>query len=174
MTIRTFAQTKPKIDSSAFIDETALVIGDVVIGKDSSVWPMTVIRGDVNFIRIGDLSNVQDGSVLHVTHGYEAVPDGFSLTVGKQVTVGHKVILHGCNVSDRCLIGMGAVLMDGAIIESDTLVGAGALVPPGKVLESGYLWVGSPVRKVRPLRQGERDWILYSADHYCKLKEQHK
>lgn len=161
------------IVDSVYVDETALVVGDVTIGEDSSIWPMTVVRGDVNKITIGSCTNIQDGSVLHVTHPHQTLPDGFSLHVGNNVTVGHKVILHGCVIGDNCLIGMGSTIMDGAVIQSHVLVGAGSLVAPGKELESGYLYLGSPVKKVRQLTDEEYAWIDYSAIHYKKLKNRY-
>lgn len=173
MSIRTYKDHQPLIDSSAYIDDAAVVIGDVVIGKECSVWPMAVIRGDVNAIRIGDYSNIQDGSVLHVTHPHSAVPDGYPLIIGNEVTVGHNVTLHGCTVRDRCLIGMGSTVLDGAVIEEEVLLGAGSLVPPGKNLEGGYLWVGSPVKRIRPLSETELEWLGYSAAHYARLKDSH-
>ena len=173
MTVRIFENQQPTIGEKTYVDDSALVIGDVIIGVDCSVWPMTVIRGDVNHIRIGDRTNIQDGSVLHVTHSHEGQPGGFALQVGSNVTVGHKVILHGCTVGDDCLIGMGATIMDGAVVHPYTLVGAGALVAPGKELEGGYLWLGAPARKARPLTNEERHWIDYSAKHYMKLKNRY-
>jgi carbonic anhydrase/acetyltransferase-like protein (isoleucine patch superfamily) len=155
------------------VDETALVLGDVMIGDDSAIWPMTVVRGDVNKIRIGRRTNIQDGSVLHVTHPHKTMPEGYALIVGDNVTVGHKVVLHGCIVGDNCLIGMSTTIMDGAVVEPYTLVGAGSLVSPGKVLQGGYLWLGTPVRKARELTEAERKWIDYSAEHYVKLKNRH-
>jgi len=171
--IRTYQGITPALDKGTFIDDTALVIGDVVIGKDSSIWPMTVVRGDVNKIRIGKRSNIQDSSVVHVTHPHTDMPEGHAVDVGDNVTVGHKVILHGCTVGDHCLVGMGSTIMDGALLEPFVLLGAGSLVSPGKVLQGGYLWLGSPVRKVRPLSDEERQWIEYSAQHYVDLKERH-
>ncbi len=171
VTVRDYNGMLPACATGVYIDPTALVIGDVHLGAHASVWPMTVVRGDVNSIHIGAHTNIQDGSVLHVTHRYPELPAGHGLRIGDHVTVGHKVILHGCVVGDRCLIGMGAIIMDGAQVSSDVLVGAGSLVPPGKVLASGYLWLGSPVRKSRELTDGERDWIRYSAGHYVKLKD---
>ena len=173
MTIRAYQNITPNIDSSVFVDESSIIIGDVDIGKDSSVWPLTAIRGDVNTIRIGDRTNIQDGSVLHVTHPHTAVPDGYALTIGNNVTIGHKVILHGCCIEDDCLIGMGVVIMDGAMVRRQVLVGAGSLVPPGKDLESGYLWLGSPVKRVRELTSDEKKWIEYSSGHYVDLKNKH-
>lgn len=173
MTIRDFEDKQPKIHSSSFIDDTALVLGDVVIGENCSIWPLTVIRGDVNSIEIGNNTNIQDNSVLHVTHDGPYNPGGFDLKIGSNVTAGHRVILHGCHIGDSCLIGMGATIMDGANIESHNLIGAGSLVTPNKHLESGYLWMGSPIRKVRKLTDEEIDSIEYSAINYVKLKNRH-
>lgn len=170
MTIKAFKQHHPGIGDECYVDESAMVIGDVKLGNNCSVWPLTVIRGDVNYIRIGHNTNIQDGSVLHVTHPYPEKPDGYCLQIGENVTVGHKVILHGCNVGDNCLIGMGTTIMDGAVLEPYVLVGAGSLVSPGKELEGGYLYLGAPVKKVRLLTDGERGWIDYSAKHYIELK----
>jgi carbonic anhydrase/acetyltransferase-like protein (isoleucine patch superfamily) len=173
MTVRSYGGVSPSLGTNVMVDESALVLGDVVIGDDSAIWPMTVVRGDVNKIRIGQRTNIQDGSVLHVTHPHKTMPEGFALTVGDNVTVGHKVVLHGCEVGDNCLIGMSTTIMDGAIVEPFTFVGAGSLVSPGKVLEGGYLWLGSPVRKARELTEAERQWIGYSAKHYVELKNKH-
>jgi len=173
MTIRNFENIQPKIHSSTFVDETALVLGDVKIGEESSIWPLTVIRGDVNSIRIGSNTNIQDNSVLHVTHDGPYNPGGFSPTVGNGVTVGHRVILHGCEIGDSCLIGMGSTIMDGVVIEANNIIGAGSLVTPKKRLESGYLWMGSPARKVRKLTDDEIESIKYSAASYTELKNQH-
>ena len=108
--------------------------------------------------------------MLHVTHPHEAVPDGHPLLIGNEVTVGHNVTLHGCTINDRCLIGMGSTILDGAIIEEGVLLGAGSLVPPGKTLEGGYLWIGSPVKRARPLTEAEKEWLSYSAAHYVRVK----
>lgn len=174
MTIRSFEEFLPDIHSSSYVDETALVLGNVQIGKDCSIWPLTVIRGDVNQIQIGNNTNIQDNSVLHVTHDGPYNPGGYDLKIGSNVTVGHRVILHGCHIGDSCLIGMGATIMDGVVIESHTLIGAGSLVTPNKHLESGYLWMGSPIRKVRKLTDDELESIEYSARNYVKLKNQHQ
>jgi carbonic anhydrase/acetyltransferase-like protein (isoleucine patch superfamily) len=171
--IRSFEGHVPEIAPGAWVDETALVIGDVVIGAHSSVWPMTVVRGDIQRIEIGARTNIQDGSVLHVTHDSRFMPGGRPLTVGDDVTVGHKVVLHACSIGERCLIGMGSIIMDGAEIASDTLLGAGSLVTPNKRLESGYLWQGSPARRVRELTDREREYLRYSAEHYVRLKDRH-
>ncbi|MFQ5659766.1 MAG: gamma carbonic anhydrase family protein [Gammaproteobacteria bacterium] len=174
MTIRTFRGISPAIHSSAYIDDSAVVIGDVTIGEESSLWPMVVARGDVHSIRIGSHTNIQDGSVLHVTHDHESAPGGFPLTIGHSVTVGHKVLLHACSVGDFCLIGMSATVMDGAVIEDRVIVGAGSLVPPGKQLQSGYLYVGHPVKKSRALKDEELGFLEYVAGHYVALKDEHR
>lgn len=172
--IRKFEQHFPKIDDSAWVDESAVVIGDVVIGKNSSVWPGVVIRGDIHSIRIGDNSNIQDGSILHISHDSEFLPGGASLNIGNGITVGHKVILHGCTIEDNSLIGMGAIVMDNSIIQSNVVVAAGSVVPGGKTLESGYLYVGSPARRVRQLTDQEMAFFEYSADHYRNLAIKHR
>lgn len=173
MSIRPFQQHTPTLGERAFVDRSAVVIGDVEIGADSSIWPLTVIRGDMHRIRIGARTSVQDGCVLHITHAGPFNPDGFPLLIGDDVTIAHKVMLHGCNVGSRILIGMGSIVMDGAVIEDDVIVGAGSLVPPGKRLASGFLYVGSPVKQVRELTEKEKAFFTYSAGNYVKLKDQH-
>ena len=168
--IRSFKNIKPTIGEQTYIDEAACVIGDVEIGKDCSVWPMVVIRGDVNFIRIGDRTNIQDGSVLHVTHKGPLSPQGNALTIGSDVTIGHGAVIHACTIEDECLIGMGSVILDAAIIKKGAMIGAGSVVSPGKVLEGGYLYVGTPARQARELNQKEKIFLSYSAQHYVKLK----
>jgi carbonic anhydrase/acetyltransferase-like protein (isoleucine patch superfamily) len=170
MTIRSFKGVFPKLGARAYVDSSAVVIGNVELGEDASIWPMCSIRGDVNQICIGARSNIQDGSVIHVTHGYGELPDGKATRIGSDVTVGHKVMLHGCTVEDLCLIGMDSVILDGAIIRSKVLLGAGSLVPEGKDLEGGYLWLGRPAKKMRELTDKELQWFEYSAMHYVKLK----
>ena len=178
MTILKFESHTPDIHPSAYVDDTAIVIGEVDIGEDSSVWPMTVIRGDVNFIKIGKRTNIQDASVLHVTHAPNehsekigAAQTGYALSIGDDVTIGHKALLHACEIQDRVLVGMGAIVMDGTVVESNTMIAAGAVVPPRKTLESGYLWVGNPARKTRALTEKEKQYLPYSAQHYMRLKE---
>lgn len=173
MTIRTYQGKTPSLGERVFVDASAVVIGDVEIGADSSVWPLVTIRGDMHRIRIGARTSVQDGSVLHITHAGPFNPDGFPLTIGDEVTIGHKVLLHGCSIGSRILVGMGSIVMDGAVIEDEVILGAGSLVPPGKTLESGFLYVGSPVKKVRPLTDKERAFFSYTAGNYVKLKDQH-
>lgn len=173
MTIRKFNQHQPQLGDKVYVDETALVVGNVQIGEDSSIWPMAVLRGDVHSIHIGARTSIQDGTVCHVTHAGPYDPEGHDLYVGDNVTIGHKAILHGCRIESNCLIGMGTVVMDGALIKENVIVGANSLVPPGRVLESGYLWVGSPARKIRKLTEEETEFFKYSADNYVKLKNQY-
>ncbi len=172
--IRNFKDKSPRIAASAYIDESAIVIGDVEIGENSSVWPLTAIRGDINRIRIGDESNIQDGSVLHVTHRGDFSPDGAELHIGNRVTVGHKVLLHGCRIGNRCLIGMGSIIMDNAIVEDRVMVGSGSLVAPGKILESGYLYLGNPARQKRALTEREIEYLDYVAGHYVRVKDAYR
>lgn len=174
MTIRNFKDSQPHIHPTTFIDDTALVLGDVHIDENSSIWPMTVVRGDVNTIQIGAFTNIQDNSVLHVTHDGPYNPGGYDLKIGNNVTVGHRVILHGCHIGDSCLIGMGTTIMDGVIVEQNSLIGAGSLITPNKHLESGYLWMGSPARKIRKLTDEEIESIQYSALNYVELKNSHQ
>ena len=169
MNIRSHAGLCPTIAAGAYIDPASVVIGNVEIGEGSSVWPMAVIRGDIHRIRIGERTSVQDGSVLHVTHAGPYNPDGFPLIIGDDVTIGHKVMLHGCTIGSRILIGMAAVIMDGVVVNDDVIVGAGTLVPPGKNLESGYLYMGNPVRQVRPLTDKELKYFHYTAKRYADL-----
>ncbi len=168
--LRPFLHHIPEVGEHVFVDPSAVVIGRVALADDVSIWPLVVARGDVNYIEIGARSNIQDGSVLHVASKRNALPDGYPLIVGEDVTVGHKVMLHGCSVGDRCLIGMGALVMDGAVIDSDVLLAAGSLVAPGKVLESGYLYQGRPARRVRKLTEAELDKLRTGAAHYVTLK----
>jgi len=168
-----YRDTCPQIGADVYIHASASVIGDVVLGDHASVWPGTVIRGDVNHIRIGAGSNVQDLSVLHVSHKSTWDADGSPLIIGDNVTIGHKVILHGCTIEAECLIGMGSIVMDKVIVQKNVLLGAGSLVPEGKVLESGYLYLGSPAKKVRALTEAEIAHFMYSANHYIKLKNQY-
>jgi carbonic anhydrase/acetyltransferase-like protein (isoleucine patch superfamily) len=170
MPIRPYKDIVPKIASSAYVDDSAVVIGDVVIGPDSSIWPLCAVRGDTNFIRIGERSNLQDGSVIHVTHRYPEAPQGYPVIIGNDVTIGHKVMVHGCTIEDRVLIGMGSTLLDGARIGSEVLLGAGSLVTEGQELAGGYLWMGRPARRVRALTDEEHNWFTYVARHYVELK----
>ncbi len=167
--IRPYRKVLPQIGTQVYLDTAAVIIGDVVIGDQSSVWPCTVIRGDVNHVRIGQRSNIQDLSMLHVSVPSAAKPDGSPLVIGDDVTIGHHVTLHGCTIHDRVLVGMGSIVLDDAVIEADTMIGAGSLVPPGKRLASGFLYLGSPVKAVRPLTEAERAWLSQSAAHYVRV-----
>lgn len=173
MAIRTYQGKTPVLGEHVFVDPSAVLIGDIEIGADSSVWPLVTIRGDMQRIRIGRRTSIQDGSVLHITHAGPYNPEGFALHIGDEVTVGHKVLLHGCTIGNRVLVGMGCIVMDGAVIADEVILGAGSLVPPGKVLESGFLYVGSPAKKARPLSDKERAFFAYTAGNYVKLKDQH-
>jgi carbonic anhydrase/acetyltransferase-like protein (isoleucine patch superfamily) len=174
MNIRPYRDIAPRLGARTYIDPAATVIGDVVLGDDVSVWPQTVIRGDVNFVRIGARSNVQDGVVIHVSHdGPHAKLGGFATVIGCDVTIGHKAILHACEVEDAVLIGMGAIVLDGALVKKHAFVGAGALVPPGRTVGEGELWVGNPARKLRLLSDAEIEGLHYSAQHYVRLKDEY-
>ena len=158
--IKKFNGKKPIIHNSTFIADDAVIIGDVKIGKQSSVWYKTVIRGDVNYIRIGDATNIQDSSVLHVTG------DTHPLIVGNEVTVGHSVILHGCTVMDRVLVGMGSIVLDGAVLEENSFVAAGSVVSPGTIVPSGKLVKGIPAKVTRNLTRNEIKEIIASSEKY--------
>ncbi|MBM3351184.1 MAG: gamma carbonic anhydrase family protein [Betaproteobacteria bacterium] len=172
--IQSFCDMTPQIARNAYIHPASTIIGDVAIDENSSVWPGVVIRGDVNFIRIGKNTNIQDISMLHVSHRSSWDPAGAPLIIGNYVTIGHSVILHGCTLEDACLIGMGSIVMDKVIVQKHVLLAAGSLVPEGKVLESGHLYVGRPAKKVRPLTEEEIAHFMYSANHYVKLKNQYQ
>ena len=165
--IKPYRGVLPTIASSAFIEDTAVIVGDVSIHPESSVWFNTVIRGDVHYIRIGHRTNIQDLSLLHVTH------DLYPLVIGDDVTVGHHVVLHGCTIHDRVLIGMGSIVMDGATIEEDCIIGAGALITKGTVIPSHSLALGSPARVKRPLSEKELAWIKESANNYVRYARQY-
>ncbi|GGJ04252.1 gamma carbonic anhydrase family protein [Halopseudomonas pertucinogena] len=171
MNIRPFDGHTPQLGERVFVDASAVVLGDVQLGDDCSVWPATVIRGDMHRIRIGARTSVQDGSVLHITHAGPFNPDGYPLTIGDDVTIGHKVILHGCTLGSRILVGMGSIVMDGVVVEDEVVIGAGSLVPANKVLRSGYLYMGSPAKEVRPLSEKERSFFTYTAANYVRLKD---
>lgn len=173
MNIREYQGNRPQCGERVFVDPSAVVLGDVVLGDDSSVWPLVSVRGDMHRIRIGARTSVQDNSVLHITHAGPYNPDGFPLLIGDDVTIGHLAMLHGCTIGNRVLIGMGSMVMDGAVIEDDVVLGAGSLVPPGKTLASGYLYVGRPAKQVRPLTDKELAFFTYTAANYVRLKDQH-
>lgn len=166
MTIRKYLSYQPQLGEHVYIDEAATVIGKVWLADQVSIWPGAVLRGDVNDIRIGARSNVQDLSVLHTTRSSESNPQGSPLHIGEDVTIGHHVTLHGCTIGNRVLVGMGTIILDDAIIEDDVIIGAGSLVPPRKRLVSGYLYLGSPVKQVRLLTESERAFLPISAQNY--------
>lgn len=168
--MKSYRGKSPQFGDRCYVDEAAVLFGDIKTGDDVSVWPLVAARGDVHHIRIGHRSNIQDGTVLHVTHDGPYSPGGLPLIIGDDVTVGHKVILHACTVGNRCLIGMGSIVMDGAVIEDEVLLAAGAVVTPGKRLKSGYLYRGNPAREARPLSDSEREMLSYSAANYVKVK----
>ena len=174
MPIRSFNGIKPQIDNQAFIDNMATVSGQVVIGKNSSIWPNVSVRGDLLSITIGENTNIQDNSTIHTTQFTDKPGTGFDTIIGDNVTVGHGAIIHGCHIGNRVLIGMGAIILDGAIIDDDVMVAAGSVVPPGKHLKSGGMYVGSPVKKKRALKISEKKYILTNAKNYSEIMIQHK
>ena len=171
MTLSSYLNVAPTLGARVYVAPSAAVIGKVTIGDDSSIWPMAVVRGDVDSVRIGARTSIQDGSVLHVTHDGPYRPGGRALIVGDDVTVGHRAVLHACTIGNACLIGMGALLLDDVELEDFVMIGAGTLVPPGKKLASRGLYVGSPARRARDLTQKEVDFLTYSAAHYVKVKD---
>ena len=173
MPLRPFRGTVPSLGPGAYVDPTALVVGDVVLGEDVSIWPMVVVRGDVNHIRIGARSNVQDCSMLHVSRPDPGNDAGWPLVVGEDVVVGHKVALHGCSIGHRVLVGIGAIVLDGVVVQDDVVIGAGSVVTPGKVLESGGLYVGNPARRSRDLTADELARTPRMAAHYVALKREY-
>ncbi|MCL1051003.1 gamma carbonic anhydrase family protein [Shewanella abyssi] len=171
--LRSYKGIVPQLKNDVYIDEACVLVGDITLDDDSSVWPLVAARGDVNHIYIGKRTNIQDGSVLHVTRKSPSLPEGQPLIIGDDVTVGHKAMLHGCKVGNRILVGMGAIILDGAVLEDDVILGAGSLVPPNKVLKSGYLYVGSPAKQARPLTEAELAFLPQSADNYVRLKNEY-
>ncbi|HTN53894.1 MAG TPA: gamma carbonic anhydrase family protein [Anaeromyxobacter sp.] len=166
--IRRYGSASPRLHPSVFVAEGSAILGDVEIGEDSSVWYGTVVRGDVNSIRIGARTNLQDQTVVHVTTATHPT------VIGDDVTIGHRVVLHGCTVRDRCLIGIGAIVLDGAVIGPDAMVGAGALVPPGAVVPPGTLVLGAPARAKRPLTPDELAFLPRSAASYVAYAARHR
>ncbi|HEY6130581.1 MAG TPA: gamma carbonic anhydrase family protein [Halioglobus sp.] len=173
ISLRSFQGNSPRIGQRVLIDPSAVVLGQVTLGDDVSIWPQVAIRGDMHRISVGARTSVQDGSVLHITHAGPFNPEGWPLVIGCDVTIGHRATLHGCTVGDRVLVGMSATVMDGVVVEDDVVIAAGALITPGKRLRSGYLYAGSPAREVRPLSDKELAYFTYSAANYVKLKDQH-
>ena len=168
--LRNYKGAAPVLGERVYVDPAASVIGDVVLADDVSVWPGAVLRGDVNFIRVGARTNIQDGAIVHVAHRGPYGP-GFPCLIGADVTVGHGAVVHACTIEDGCLIGMHASVLDGAVVKKFGFVGAGALVPPGKVVGERELWLGNPAKLVRVLDDAQVEQLLYSAAHYVRLKD---
>jgi carbonic anhydrase/acetyltransferase-like protein (isoleucine patch superfamily) len=168
--LRSFNGVAPTLGQRVYVDHAACVIGDVVLGDDVSLWPGTVLRGDVNAIRVGARTSIQDGSIVHVAHAGPYGP-GFPCLIGAGVTIGHAAVVHACTIGDYCLIGMHATVMDGAVVHRHGFVGAGSLVAPGKVVGEGELWLGNPAKFVRRLSDAQIEQLHYSADHYVRLKD---
>lgn len=158
----------PTLHDEAFIAPNAVVIGDVVIGRGSSIWFGCTLRGDVHEIRVGEDTNIQDHTVVHVTRGKSGT------SIGSRITIGHGAILHACTLEDDCFIGMGATVMDGAVVESGAMVAAGALVTPGKRVKAGELWGGSPAKPLRALSKEELDYFPISAANYAELGREYR
>ncbi|MDH5187802.1 MAG: gamma carbonic anhydrase family protein [Rhodospirillaceae bacterium] len=157
---------EPEIDKSTFIAATATITGDVKIGKDSSIWYGCTIRGDVNKVNIGSGSNIQDGTVVHVSSQFET-------KIGNNVTIGHMALIHACTIEDGCFIGMKACIMDGCVVEKGAMLAAGALLTPGKRIPAGELWAGSPAKFMRKIGETEIAMIEYTAPHYVKLAREY-
>jgi len=166
-----FMREQPKYGERVYVSDQAHVSGSVFLGDDVSVWPMAVIRGDVNHIEVGARCNIQDGSILHVTHEGPYSPSGGPLLLADDITVGHGVILHACSIGNRCLVGMGAIIMDGAVLEDDTMIAAGSVVTPGTIVSAKTLWKGNPARMARPLTAEQLAMLRYNAEHYVRLKD---
>jgi carbonic anhydrase/acetyltransferase-like protein (isoleucine patch superfamily) len=174
MNLRPYLEHIPTLGARAYVDPAALVIGDVVLDEDVSLWPGTIVRGDVNYVRIGARTNIQDGCVVHVSHdGPHSRLGGFPTVIGADVTIGHKAVIHACTIEDTVLIGMGAIILDGAVIRRHAFIGAGALVSPGREVGEGELWLGNPAKKVRMLSDAEIEGLRYSAQHYVRLKDRY-
>ncbi len=174
MPLRAYHGITPTLGNNTYVDDSAVLVGDIHLGDEASIWPMVAARGDVNHIRIGARSNVQDGTVLHVTRRSEQNPDGFPLIIGDDVTIGHQAMLHGCTLANEILIGMGAVICDGVVIEDQVLVAAGTVVPPGKHLQSGFVYMGNPAKQARPITEDERAFFKASAQNYVRLQQEYQ
>jgi carbonic anhydrase/acetyltransferase-like protein (isoleucine patch superfamily) len=173
MSLRRFQQYAPELGARVYVDPMSVVLGQVKLGDDVSIWPFVAARGDVNRIEIGARSNIQDNTVLHVTHDGTYTPGGAPLLIGSDVTIGHAAVLHACTIEDACLIGMGAVILDKAVVGKHAMIGAGSVLSPGKIVEAGSLWIGNPARFVRKLSDVEIQALYYSAKNYVQLKDQY-
>ncbi|WP_130471128.1 gamma carbonic anhydrase family protein [Candidatus Magnetaquicoccus inordinatus] len=174
MPVEPYRDIWPSIDPTAYVHPSAVIIGDVHIGANCSIWPGVVIRGDVNYIRIGARSNVQDGSILHVTRVTEEHPQGIPLLIDEDVTIGHQVSLHACHLRARSMVGIGAIVLDGVVVEEEAMVGAGSLVAPGKRVGAGELWLGSPAKMVRILDERARRAIAATTENYVRLANEYR
>lgn len=163
--LHSFQNKLPRVENNVFIAEGSHIIGDVTIGKDCSIWFNAVLRGDDNYITVGEGSNIQDNSVVHVTK------DTNPTIIGKYVTIGHRAIIHGAEIGDYCLVGMGAIIMDGSKIGSNTIIAAGSLLPGNKEIPEGVLCMGSPAKVIRELTAEEKQKLISSAEHYMKVVE---
>ena len=167
--IRNYQGVSPQISVSAYVDPSAVIIGKVTIGENASIWCNAVARGDVSYIQIGNNSNIQDLTMLHVTHNNPGKTNETPLIIGDNVTVGHNCCLHACTLENHVFVGMGSTILDNAYIEKNVMIGAGSLVPQGKRLESGYLYFGNPIKQIRKLTDAEIAHLDYSAKHYVKI-----
>ena len=166
--IESFKQASPRVDPRAFVHDAAVLIGNVVVGADSSIWPCATLRGDDGPIVIGTATSIQDGAVLHMTTGLSTT------TIGDRVTVGHSAILHGCTVHSDCIIGMGSIILDNAVIGSGCIIGAGAVIPPGKTVAEGNVVVGNPMRILRECTDEDRAWIDKSWRIYVERTHEYR
>lgn len=174
MPLESYQDMFPEIASGTFVHNTACIIGQVTIATNSSVWPYCVLRGDVHAIQIGANTNIQDGTIIHTTHAGPYTDIGRPTRVGNHVTIGHRCILHACTVEDKAFIGMNTTILDGAIIRSGAMIGANSLITNGQHIEGGFLWLGQPARKTRPLTPKEQEYIDYSAQHYSHVAQSYR
>jgi carbonic anhydrase/acetyltransferase-like protein (isoleucine patch superfamily) len=174
MPIEIYLGTEPKIAATAWVHESATIIGKCDIGEHTSIWPGSILRGDVNTITIGENTNIQDGTIIHVTHKGPFTREGKAVVIGSNVTIGHGVILHACDIEDYAFVGIGSTVLDGAVIRSGAMIGACALVTGNQDLAGGFLYLGQPAIKVRALTEEEQENIKYSAAHYVQLANNYK
>jgi len=174
MTLLSYEGRTPRIDPTAFVAPGARLIGDVEIGPEASIWYNCVLRGDVNAIRVGARSNIQDGTVLHVDSPEPGHPAGYPTLIGEEVLIGHLAMVHGCILRDRAFVGLGAIVMDGCEIEGDAMLAAGAMLTPGKRIPAGQLWAGRPAKYVRDLREADIAAMRAGVAHYVELARRHR
>lgn len=171
--IMSFEGKTPQMGERVWVHPSSTIIGDVTLGADVSIWPGVIIRADVNHVEIGDRTNIQDGSIIHVTNPGANPPHGYPTIIGSDVTIGHGAMLHGCIVEEGVLIGMRATLLDGSRVEKHAILGAGALLAPGKVVKTGEVWVGAPARRIKTLTDKEIEGLFFSAQQYVTLKDRY-